>query len=125
MYRGCGVKKFYFDYESQIPGFAEEICRRIENNLFAKWKNGEMSIIEVHKYIAVLIDKCAERVEGFKNKITKRTTYLNEDLADQLEAIRTDWNNIGWLRDAITNASTKTFGRLQMPNVNSLPLPLR
>ena len=111
MYRGCGVKKFYFDYESQIPGFAEEICRRIENNLFAKWKNGEMSIIEVHKYIAVLIDKCAERVEGFKNKITKRTTYLNEDLADQLEAIRTDWNNIGWLRDAITNASTKTFGR--------------
>lgn len=62
MYRGCGVKKFYFDYESQIPGFAEEICRRIENNLFAKWKNGEMSIIEVHKYIAVLIDKCAERV---------------------------------------------------------------
>lgn len=111
MYRGCGVKKFYFDYESQIPGFAEEICRRIENNLFAKWKNGEMSIIEVHKYISVLIDKCTERVEGFKNKITKRTTYLNEDLAGQLEQIRNDWNNIGWLRDAITNASVKTFGR--------------
>lgn len=111
MYRGNGVKKFYFDYETQIPGFAEEICRRIENNLFTKWKNGNMSIIEVHKYITVLIAKCDERIEEFKNKITKRSTYLNEDLADQLEDIRRDWNNIGWLRDAITNASTKTFGR--------------
>ena len=111
MYRGCGVKKFYFDYEKEIPGFAEEICRRIENNLFAKWKNGNMSIIEVHKYISVLIGKCGERVDEFKSKITKRTTYLNEDLADQLEDIRRDWNDIGWLRDAVTNASTKTFGR--------------
>lgn len=111
MYRGCGVKKFYFDYETQIPGFAEEICRRIENNLFAQWKNGNMSIIEVHKYVTVLINKCDQRTEEFKSKITKRTTYLNDDLANQLEDIRRDWNNIGWLRDAITNASTKTFGR--------------
>ena len=28
-----------------------------------------------------------------------------------MEDIRRDWNNIGWLRDAVTNASTKTFGR--------------
>lgn len=111
MYRGCGVKKFYFDYETQIPGFAEEICRRIENNLFTNWKNGNMSIIEVHKYISTLTGRCEQRVEEFKSKITKRTTYLNEDLAAQLEDIRRDWNNIGWLRDAITNASTKTFGR--------------
>ncbi|EKJ89404.1 Tubulin like protein [Bacteroides finegoldii] len=111
MYRGKGVKKFYFDYESQIPGFAEEICRRIENNLFAKWKKGEISIIEVHKYINILIKKCNERIEEYKEKITKRSAYLNEDLADQLENIRIDWNNIGWLKDAITNASTKTFGR--------------
>ncbi len=111
MYRGCGVKKFYFDYESQIPGFAEEICRRIENNLFAQWKNGTMSMLEIHKYLTVLLGKCAERIEGYKQKITKRTAYLNEDLANELEDIRRDWNNIGWLKDAITNASTKTFGR--------------
>lgn len=111
MYRGCGVKKFYFDMETQIPGFAEEICRRIENNLFAKWKNGSMSVIEVHKYLTVLISKSNERIENFKAKINKRTTYLNEDLTLQLEDIRRDWNNIGWLKDAVTNASTKTFGR--------------
>lgn len=111
MYRGCGVKKFYFDMETQIPGFAEEICRRIENNLFAKWKNGSMSVIEVHKYLTVLIGKSNERIENFKAKINKRTNYLNEDLTLQLEDIRRDWNNIGWLKDAVTNASTKTFGR--------------
>lgn len=111
MYRGSGVKKFYKDYESELSGFAEEICRKIENNLFAKWRNGTMSIIEVHKYVAMLIANCEERIEGFNNKIVKRTTYLNEELADTIKDIRADWNNIGWLRDAITNASTKTFGR--------------
>ena len=111
MYRGVGVKKFYFDSESQLAGYAEEIVRRIEKNLLAKWKNGSMSIIEVHKYLNVLIANCGERVEDYKTKITRYTSYLNEDLADHLEGIRKDWNNIGWLRGFFTSASTKTFGR--------------
>ena len=111
MYRGAGVKKFYKDYEGELSGFAEEICRKIENNLFSKWRNGEMSIIEVHKYISVLIQTCDERISDFNSKIGKRTAYLNEDLAAQVKDIRFDWNNIGWLKDAITNASAKTFGR--------------
>ena len=110
MYRGCGVKKFYADYTSEIPGFAEEICRQIENNLFSKWKNGEMSIIEVHKYISVLTDNCAERKSGFQKRINKYNSYLSEEMADKIKTVRTEWNNIGWLRDAITNASSKTFG---------------
>lgn len=111
MYRSCGVKKFYFDNESQISGFAEEICRRIENNLFTQWKNGAMSMLEVHKYLAVLIAKSNERIEEFQSKVTKRSAYLNEELADELEDIRKDWNNIGWIRELVTNAATKTFGR--------------
>ena len=111
MYRGSGVKKFYKDYESELSGFAEEICRKIENNLFSKWRNGEMSIIEVHKYISILIQTCDERISDFNSKIGKRTSYLNDDLATTIKEIRTDWNNIGWLKDAITNASAKTFGR--------------
>lgn len=111
IYRGKGVKKFYQEYESEIPGFAEEICRRIENNLFNKWKSGSMSILEVHKYISLLVDNCEKRSEDFSSKIVKMSNYVNEDLAEQIKDIRTDWNNIGWLKDAVTNASTKTFGR--------------
>ena len=111
MYRGCGVKKFYANYESQLAGFAEEICRKVENNLFAKWRTGELSIIEVHKYIRVLSKKCEERIDQYQQKMNKRTAYLNEDLNAQLEEIRRDWNNIGFLRDAVTNTSTKTLGR--------------
>ena len=111
MYRNCGVKKFYGDYESQIPGFAEEITRRIENNLFGKWKNGDLSIIEIHKYLSLLIDNCDERIDDFRTKMGKRSNYLNEDLANQIEETQRDWHNIGWLKDAITNASSKTYGR--------------
>lgn len=111
MYRGKGVKAFYQEYESEIPGFAEEICRRIENNLFTNWKNGTMSILEVHKYIGLVADLCDKRIEAFQDKISKRSTALNDDIAEQLKDIRIEWNNIGWIRDAVTNASTKTFGR--------------
>ena len=111
MYRGCGVKKFYFDYESQITGFAEEICRKIENNLLARWKKGTMSILEVHQYLTVLWSKCAGRVEGFKQKITKCTAYLNENLANELKEIHRERNNIGFMKDVITNAFVKTFYR--------------
>lgn len=125
-YRGYGVKKFYYDQETQISGYAEEIVRRIENGLFAKWKTGTMSVIEVHKYLTVLIAKSNERIEAFKDKITERTAYLNDDLAAQLEDIRRDWNNIGWLKDVITNAFIKTFGRFadakreEMTLINSI-----
>ncbi len=111
MYRGKGVKGFYQEYESEIPGLAEEICRRIELNLFTRWKDGKMSILEVHKYVGLLIDNCEKRIEDMTSKMSKRSTYLTEDLAEQIKAIRNDWNNIGSLRDAVTNASTKTFGR--------------
>lgn len=111
MYRGSGVKKFYSDYEGELAGFAEEICRRIENNLVAKWKDGKMSIIEIRKYVAVLITNIEERIANFNTKISKRNTYLADELEQTIKDIRTDWNSIGWLRDAITNASIKTFGR--------------
>ena len=111
MYRGSGVKKFYSDYEGELAGFAEEICRKIENNLVAKWKNGEMSIIEIRKYITVLIASIEERIAGFNTKIGKRNAYLTDELEQSIKDIRNDWNHIGWLRDAVTNASTKTFGR--------------
>lgn len=111
MYRGSGVKKFYSDYEGELAGFAEEICRKIENNLVAKWKNGEMSIIEIRKYITVLIASIEERIASFNTKIGKRNAYLTDELEQSIKDIRNDWNHIGWLRDAVTNASAKTFGR--------------
>ena len=110
MWRGSGVKKFYSDYASELAGFAEEICRRVENNLLAKWKGGKMSIMEIRKYINVLINSIEERIDEFNTKIGKRNVYLTDELAQSIEDIRKDYR-IGWLRDAITNASTKTFGR--------------
>ena len=70
-----------------------------------------MSIIEVKKYISVLISNCEERIQDFNAKKVKRETYLNEDLSQTIANIRHIWNNIGWIKDAITNASTKTFGK--------------
>lgn len=109
MYRGTGVKKFYSDNESQLLGYAEEIIRRIENNLFNNWKNGTLSVLEVYKYINMLIIDSNERIEDFKAKITKQTSCLNDDLAKRLEGIRREQDNTNRLKELFTDNYTKTF----------------
>lgn len=111
MYRGKGVKKFYLEMEDQIPGFAEEISRRIENNLFAKWKTGDISVIEISKFFNVLIKLSNERIEKYNSEIGRLSKLVNEDIAERIDYVRDEWNNIGFLRDAVTNVSVRVFGK--------------
>ena len=111
MFRSSGVLKFYFDSEPQIKGYAEEIVRHIENKLLIQWKNGEMSILEVQKYLAAIVTHSQERIEKFKATIERNQKYIDNELVPKLKECEVIWQAIGWLRDVITNASTKTFER--------------
>lgn len=106
MYRGSGVKKFYEEYSNEIPGFAEEITRRVENNLFTQWKDGDMSIIEVHKYITLLIADCDARIEKFNVREGHLSAYLKDDLSDKITQIRDEWKHRG-----IFDSSAKILDR--------------
>lgn len=111
MYRDCGVKKFYQDYAGSLADFAEEIAQHIENRLFAKWKNGEMSMLEVHKYVSTLVDFLDDRVGIFNEKASKYASLIANDLEVEIKSIRNEWVHIGWLKDVLTNASVKVFNR--------------
>lgn len=109
MYRGVGVNKFYQDYQDQIGGFAEEIVRQIENNLFSDWRNGKKSMLEIHKYVNTLIANLDERIDDFNARVGKRAKVLEEVIPVELGNIREEWKKINWLLDGMTSNSVRVF----------------
>ena len=110
-FRQHGVVEFFKIQRQELRGYARTIRRHIENKLFDEWAGGSSdskSILEIEKYTRLLIADCNDRIAEFE----KQRARMDEELAnisDQIREINIEWNNIGWLRDAVTNASAKVF----------------
>lgn len=75
------------------------------------------SILEIEKYTRLLIANCGERIAEFQ----KHKSDVEEELDGILshtKAIKQEWDNIGWLKDAITGASEKVFSKYQSDRCN-------
>lgn len=110
-YRGQGVKEFYRAYTKDIKAYAAHIRRNAERILFNEWHTGQKSVLEVEKYVSLMIEKCDTRVEKFKEQIAKIDNLINTQVTPAIKSCEIEWNNIGWLRDAITNKSDKVFAQ--------------
>ena len=114
-FRGVGVKKFFETQRSECKGYASYLRRHIESLLFNDWlvadKNSGKSLLQVEKYVEKLIENCTGRIKDFDDKIANSRQYLDGNIVSELAYIESEWNNIGWLRDAITGASRKIFDR--------------
>lgn len=108
-YRSQGVKEFYKAYRRDIKVYGNYIRKNAERILFDEWKNGVKSMVEVEKYVNVLIEKSESRIEKFKETIGRYDTQVSGPITQEIAAIDAEWSNIGWLRDAITNKSEKVF----------------
>lgn len=108
-YRGAGVKKFYEAQRGERKGYATVIRRHIEETLFNEWQSGTKSILQVEKFLAALIGVCEERIPAMQEQIVKYGNYIDEQVNPEISRCNNEWDNIGWLRDAITNASAKVF----------------
>lgn len=119
-FRGHGVKKFYDTQCRDKKAYAKHIRRHIESKLFDEWLAGGescKSILEIEKYTRLLIANCGERIAEFQ----KHKSDVEEELDGILshtKAIKQEWDNIGWLKDAITGASEKVFSKYQSDRCN-------
>lgn len=107
-FRALGVKKFYETQRGERSAYAKAIRRHIETLLFNEWQSGQKSILEIEKYTSLLIADCTERISDIKEQIAKMEEEL-EDCNERIRQCNIEWDNIGWLRDAITGASKKVF----------------
>jgi hypothetical protein len=119
-FRKHGVKKFFEIQRQEARGYARHIRRHIETLLFDEWASGSKdskSILEIEKYAQLLRNDCSERITAFKQQIPKLEMQQDE-YAKAITDAQTEWNNIGWIKDAITNASSKAFAKYQSAKCN-------
>lgn len=110
-FRQHGVVEFFKIQRQELRGYARTIRRHIERKLFDEWASGAVeakSILEIEKYTRLLIADCNDRIGAFEKQRARMEEEL-ENISAQIKDINIEWNNIGWLRDAITNASSKVF----------------
>jgi len=112
-FRQHGVVEFFKIQRQELRGYARTIRRHIEKKLFDEWASGASntkSILEIEKYTRLLIQDCNDRIGAFEQQRARMEEELT-NISEQINAINIEWNEIGWLRDAITNASTRVFSK--------------
>lgn len=107
-FRALGVKKFYDLQRQERVAYAKFIRNHIEAMLFSEWRSGERSLLSIEMFTRLLISNCERRITEFKERISTKQEELDSANA-AIKAANVEWDNIGWLRDAITGASKKTL----------------
>lgn len=119
-FRSHGVKKFYAIQQQELKSYAVNIRRHIENLLFNEWASGSKeskSILEIEKYAQLLRKDCSDRISAFKERLGK-LDLEQEEHTQAINAANAEWNNIGWIRDAFTNAPNKAFASYKTAKCN-------
>lgn len=112
-FRQHGVVEFFKIQRQEQKGYARIIRRHIEKKLFDEWVSGaseSKSILEIEKYTRLLIADCNDRIVAFEQRRARMEEELG-NINEQIKSINVEWNEIGWLRDAITNASVKVLSK--------------
>lgn len=107
-FRGVGVTEFYSGKERAIPDISKEIRRTIEHELFAKWKLGDISIIELQKVSKFLLEKIGEIRKKIEDKITKENDEF-EIIDKDRHANVNEWASKGFLSKKVFSGTTNSF----------------
>ncbi|MDY4527448.1 MAG: tubulin-like doman-containing protein [Parabacteroides sp.] len=107
-FRTGGVPHFFEQQQAENNGYAAFIRRHIETRLFNDWLAGTKSLLEVIKYVQLLILVNEERIQQFDNRIADTNNYMKTTTLVDIEAINNEWNNQG-----IFTSARKIFNKYQ------------
>ena len=96
-FREEGVEAFYAGKERAIPEISKEIRHNIENELFEKWKVGDVSIVELQKVSKLLLERMGE----IRQELEARTKEIKENYDacdDDRDANVSEWSRLGILQ---------------------------
>ena len=96
-FRDEGVDAFYNGKERVLPELAREIRRKIEHELFEKWKIGDVSVVELQKVSKLLLEKIMEiRAELEKNVKEEKDSY--ESIDEERSQNVAEWSQLNVLQ---------------------------
>ena len=124
-YRGQGVAEFYKLQRSEKRGYATYIRRHIEKKLFDEWHSGVKSILEIEKFVNLLIADCDERIPKFNDKISGCKTELEQEVQPTIKRCNTDWDNIGWWGKNVWGTAVTVLSKYKTAKCNLYTLQTR
>lgn len=86
-FRQEGVEKFFQGKERIIPEMAREIRHNIESELFEKWKQGDVSIVELQKVSKLILEKMEEirkELDTASNEEKEQYDDIDKERGDNL-----------------------------------------
>jgi hypothetical protein len=104
-YRKLGVRKFYEIKLEARKDHLRELHSRIENELFADWKNGVKSMEDIGRCLTALIAMLEERLLAVDGKIARANTNI-DNTEQKVIGIRADWVKVGILSNVFGKRRT-------------------
>lgn len=103
-----GVKKFYEVKGNARIEMARHIGRHLERDLFARWKSGAASLIQLRAYIDALAALVDERLDMYLNRIAKMpATEAGIEL--RCKNLLTLFNDVGFFGKHLTDRRSSLF----------------
>ena len=110
-FREEGVEAFYTGKEKAIPEIAKEVRRKIEHELFKKWKVGDVSIVELQKVSKLLLERMGEIRQELEAKSREERENYEAIDAERQDNVA-EWSNLGILQRMI-NVGAKRYAEHQ------------
>ena len=110
-FRGVGVETYYTGKAKSIPDMARELRHNIENELYERWKAGDVSIVELQKVSHLLIEKVTDIRQHIDDEITKNDEEV-EAIAADCKANVSEWSNLNLLQ-RLANVGNRIYARHQ------------
>lgn len=103
-FRGNGVTEFYKGKERAIPEIAKEIRRTIEHEVYAKWKVGDISIIELQKVSKLLLERITEIRKDIEEQANKELEEFEAIDVERRENV-SEWSQLGLLQRMVNKGA--------------------
>lgn len=107
-FRDEGVENFYLGKERAIPDIAREISHRIENELFEKWKLGDISIVELQKVSRLLLEHMSDLRKDLESKSKEEADFYEKTEDDRVANVA-EWSRLGILQRMV-GVGARRFG---------------
>lgn len=110
-FRGVGVEAYYQGKAKAITDMVNEIRHGIENELFERWKDGDISIVELLKVSKLLIEKVTDIRAHLEDEIAKTDEDINA-ISNDCDANVAEWSDLNLLQ-RLANVGNRIYARHQ------------
>ena len=116
-FRNRGVEQYYADKREAILDYAREIRRKLEIDLFERWRVGDDSVTDTERIHDALIKHLEQR----KSKLSQQkdeAAKLEKKATERIREAEDKWDRVGWLTDWLTIKPAQILGEYTIGQID-------